>query len=96
MADDLHAVWLYGSRARGEAGHEDSDVDVIALTAGGRSHDDRRVTELALLAAQEVGMSPVYLSVRVYDRRWLAGRREIGSFFIQEVDRDKVVPDGHP
>ncbi|MGI8594305.1 MAG: nucleotidyltransferase domain-containing protein [Solirubrobacteraceae bacterium] len=93
--DELHAVWLYGSRARGEAGHEDSDVDLLVLTAGGRSRDSRRVDELAWQAAEEVGMSPIYLSVRVYDEEWLAGRREIRSFFIQEVDRDKVVLHGH-
>lgn len=45
---DLHAVWLYGSRARGE---------------------------------------PPY----VFDPEWVTARRAIDSFFMREVDRDKVV-----
>jgi len=35
-------------------------------------------------------------SVKVNDRTWLEGRREIESFFIQEVDRDEVVLYGNP
>ncbi|HTX30440.1 MAG TPA: nucleotidyltransferase domain-containing protein [Solirubrobacteraceae bacterium] len=32
LGEDLHAVWLFGSRARGEAlAHEDSDVDLLVL-----------------------------------------------------------------
>jgi hypothetical protein len=31
--------------------------------------------------------------VHVHDQSWLAQRREIRSFFIAEVDRDKVVLD---
>ena len=30
-------------------------------------------------------------SVKVLDAAWLAGRRAIESFFIQDVDRDKIV-----
>ncbi len=32
----------------------------------------------------------------VFDDEWLAGRRAIQSFFMQEVDRDKVVLAGRP
>jgi len=35
-------------------------------------------------------------SVLVDTPEWLRGRREIRSFFIQEVDRDKVFPFGAP
>ena len=35
--------------------------------------------------------SPVYYSVQVRDADWLADRRQIRSFFVQEVDRDKIV-----
>ena len=31
----------------------------------------------------------------VYDPQWLRGRREIESFFIGEVDRDKIVLAGN-
>ena len=34
--------------------------------------------------------------MKVYDPSWLEGRRQIESFFIREVDRDKVVLLGEP
>jgi len=40
--DDLFAVWLYGSRARGERTHDESDVDVLVITRGERS-DERLI-----------------------------------------------------
>jgi|GEM_PF-3581876 len=41
--------------------------------------------------ADAEGDSPVYYSLRIFDTEWLRGRREIRSFFTQEVDRDKIV-----
>lgn len=35
LGDDLRALWLYGSRARGEA-HPESDVDLLVIADGGR------------------------------------------------------------
>lgn len=46
------------------------------------------LSETAALAEDE---SPLTYSVHVHDEKWLRGRREIESFFIGEVDRDKVV-----
>lgn len=34
LGDDLRALWLYGSRARGEA-HEESDIDLLLIADGG-------------------------------------------------------------
>ena len=34
-------------------------------------------------------------SIHVHTPEWLAQRREIRSFFIAEVDRDKVILGGH-
>jgi predicted nucleotidyltransferase len=90
---DLHAVWLYGSRARGERPHLESDVDLLVLTSGGRDRDLLRAIELKAQAADEEGAYPL-ISVKVYDPEWLRGRREIDSFFIREVDRDKIVLHG--
>jgi hypothetical protein len=42
-------------------------------------------------AALAEGECPFTYSVHVYDPEWLRGRRKIESFFIQEVDRDKIV-----
>ena len=90
LADDLHAVWLYGSRARGEQLGEGSDVDILVI-----GEDGERTQELAtrLLgeAAEAEGVSPWSFSVLGWDLEWLANRRGIESFFVQEVERDKLV-----
>jgi predicted nucleotidyltransferase len=83
---DLHAVWLFGSRARGEPPHEESDVDVLVLLDD--PSYDRHLDAIRLIqdAADAEGASGTYFSVKAYDREWLEGRREIESFFIQEVE----------
>jgi predicted nucleotidyltransferase len=97
LADDLHAIWLYGSRARGEASIAEtdpdlkSDIDLMVIAEGGRQRYSAKVHELAYKAAVDGGESPVWYSVFVFDPDWLRGRREIKSFFIQNVDRDKLV-----
>jgi predicted nucleotidyltransferase len=90
---DLHGVWLYGSRARGELPHAGSDIDILAITSGGQERDLLRAIELQAQAAHEQGTYPP-VSVKVYDPAWLDGRRKIRSFFIAEVDRDKIVLHG--
>jgi predicted nucleotidyltransferase len=88
----LHAVWLFGSRARGESPSEESDVDVLVLVnddsweAKERIHDTLQATARAL-RLQSLTWS---FSIHIHTPGWLAQRREIQSFFIAEVDRDKV------
>jgi predicted nucleotidyltransferase len=94
LGDELDSVWLYGSRARGEAPHEESDIDLIVLTANGDA-DHGRVIDAAFEAREGV-LDIGWLSVHTQDRAWLEGRRAIESFFIQEVDRDKIVLYGKP
>jgi len=100
LGGDLLAVWLYGSRARGDANPEEtdddrkSDVDLMAIAAGGRNRYGDRIHALLFEATEAEGESPVWYSVFVGDPEWLRGRREIRSFFIQEVDRDKIVLHG--
>jgi predicted nucleotidyltransferase len=99
VGDGLLAVWLYGSRARGEADPSEtdpdrrSDVDLLAVVSEGR--DARQIGwHVQPLVEKAVDMeddSPVYYSLRVFDTGWLRERREIRSFFVQEVDRDKLV-----
>ena len=96
LGDALRAVWLYGSRARGESRREDSDVDVYVVTEGGRPRDDARVGDIAWRVSEEVGLSPFALSVQVRDPRHVAYKRGVEDFFIAEVDRDKVVLAGAP
>jgi len=95
LGDDLISVWLFGSRARGEATGPLSDVDVLVVTRAGRMDERAAWKELTRIAEEE-GHSPVLLSLLVWDPEWMAHRREIRSFFIQEVDRDKIVLHGSP
>jgi predicted nucleotidyltransferase len=96
--DNLRSIWLYGSRARGEEPHAESDVDLlVVLEAESESLEDFfRLGRLMDDAAEAGGASPVFFSVHVYDRARLEQRRQIRSFFIQEVDRDKIVLAGEP
>ena len=99
LGADLLGVWLYGSRARGEADPTESDPDrrsdVNVLAIVDPSRDAREVGWWALpmveAEADALGDSPVYYSLRIFDTEWLRGRREIHSFFTQEVNRDKLV-----
>jgi predicted nucleotidyltransferase len=90
LGDDLRALWLYGSRARGEV-HPESDVDLLVIADGGRDRYQRIAWDLSEEVAAASGESPFSYSVHVHDREWLQRRREIESFFIGEVDRDKLV-----
>jgi predicted nucleotidyltransferase len=87
----LQAVWLYGSRARGEAPGPDSDVDLLVIAGGDVEGHQRLALELSEAAALAEGENPFAYSVHVYDPQWLRRRREIDSFFIGEVDRDKLI-----
>jgi predicted nucleotidyltransferase len=102
LGDDLHAVWLYGSRARGEANPYEtdpdrmSDIDLMVLVDASRGWDPygAEVMQLVEEIAAAEGLSPVWFSPFVRDPEWLKERREIRSFFIQEVDRDKLILHG--
>jgi predicted nucleotidyltransferase len=93
----LRSVWLYGSRARGERPAPDSDIDVLVIADPAEGVDDV-LTAILLVdrAAADLGVERPIVSVRVRDSAWLDGRRQIDSFFIGEVDRDKVVLYGEP
>ena len=95
LGDDLRGLWLYGSRARGTA-HPESDVDLLVIAEGGRDRYGRIAGDLSEEIAIAEGESPFNYSVHVRDPAWLQRRREIESFFIQEVDRDKIVLAGSP
>jgi predicted nucleotidyltransferase len=96
LGPHLRSVWLYGSRARGEPGGEDSDVDLLVVSTRGEPNDDLRVIELAFEAAGAEGANPARYSIKLYDPELVEQRRRIRSFFMQEVDRDKVVLAGEP
>jgi len=91
LDSDLHAIWLYGSRARGETPHPESDIDLMVIADGGSGRYGMKSIELLNDVAYAEGVSPVWYSLFIGDPAWLRARREIRSFFIAEVDRDKIV-----
>jgi predicted nucleotidyltransferase len=99
LGPGLLAVWLYGSRARGEADptetHHDrrSDIDMIVIvdSASGWRALGGDVVPIIEAAAGAEGDTPTYYSVLVYEADRLRERRRVRSFFIGEVDRDKIV-----
>jgi len=99
LGDDLLAVWLYGSRARGEADPDEthydrrSDIDMMAIVGPGRDVNSFRweFTPKLIEAVEAEGDSPPYYSMHLHELEWLIDRRRIRSFFFQEVDRDKLV-----
>lgn len=95
LGEELVAVWLYGSRARGEAPKPESDVDLLVITRAGRK-DWRTAYRLLNQAADREGASPAFFSLKVFDPTWIAERRRVESFFMRDVDRDKVVLAGSP
>ena len=99
LGDDLLAVWLYGSRARGEADpnetHYDrrSDIDMMAIVGPGRNVSSFKweFTPKLIDAVVAEGDFPPYYSMHLHELEWLIDRRRIRSFFFGEVDRDKLV-----
>ena len=88
----LHAVWLFGSRARGERPDPESDVDLLVLVDDASWDGRMLVRKLLDEAAQDLDLQALvwYFSIHVHTPQWLAERRKIQSFFMAELDRDKV------
>jgi len=91
LGSRLRSVWLYGSRARGERPHPESDVDLLVVLDHFTWQDDWEVHRIVSAVAEAEDLSPVFFSTQTYDVERIAQRRDIKSFFIQEVDRDKIV-----
>jgi predicted nucleotidyltransferase len=96
LGDELHAVWLFGSRARGEPAGEDSDVDLLVIVDDASWVGTERVHAALEDSARALSLGALTWSVSVHVNTpaWLAQRRAIESFFIAEVDRDKVILTG--
>jgi predicted nucleotidyltransferase len=92
--DALDAVWLYGSRARGERPHDESDIDVLVVTRGDR--DDEALIATLWRVLDEMGNPHILVDPRQRSRAWVEDRRAIDSFFLRDVDRDKIVLNGAP
>jgi predicted nucleotidyltransferase len=96
LGRELHAVWLFGSRARGEAPAEESDVDLMVFVDDASWDGRMRVRKMLDIVAHDLGLDALAwsFSIHVHNPAWLEQRRAIESFFIAEVDRDKIVLSG--
>jgi predicted nucleotidyltransferase len=92
----MRSIWLYGSRARGEPPHAESDIDLLVVLEGRHWRDDWDAHRIVSSAAEAAELSPFLFSTRTYDTERIVQRREIESFFMREVDRDKIVLYGEP
>lgn len=92
LGDAVSAVWLFGSRARGETVSELSDIDVLVISDRAGWAESSRAYEALHDAAREVSLPEVAwsFSLQVRDPRWLQDRRAVGSFFASELDRDHI------
>jgi predicted nucleotidyltransferase len=92
LGDELHAAWLFGSRARGEQVDELSDIDVLVIADRTEWAAASLVLEAVHDAAREVSLPEVAwsFSVHVHEPAWVDQRRSIESFFMAEVDRDHI------
>jgi len=90
--NQVDSIWLFGSRARGVTPSESSDVDLLVLVADDSWDAKARIHDTLLQTARALDLQALTwsFSVHIHTPEWLARRREIGSFFIAEVDRDKV------
>lgn len=90
--NEVESIWLFGSRARGGPPSEDSDVDLLVLVADDSWDAKARIHDALQQTARALDLQALTwsFSVHIHTPEWLAQRREIGSFFIAEVDRDKV------
>jgi len=96
LGPELIAVWLYGSRARGERHHEDSDVDLLVITARGRDDGARVMDVLEEACGEDVrtwldrparrALSPRSEELRALATRKLAAARTLlDSGFSQDA-----------
>ena len=92
LGEGLRGAWLFGSRARGEEPGEDSDVDMVVFVDDASWDGRMGVRQVLDEVAHRLGMDDLAwrFSVHVHTLDWLARRREVRSFFVAELERDKV------
>jgi uncharacterized protein (UPF0332 family)/predicted nucleotidyltransferase len=88
FGDDLHGIWLYGSRARGEWTHDESDIDLLVVANARGPDDDLLLIRLRDQAAEAEGVGPDWFSVKLYEPERVAERRELRSFFMRGRPRE--------
>jgi predicted nucleotidyltransferase len=80
----------------GRAAGEDSDIDLLVITRGDPERDRSRTWALIDEVARELRANPAPYVPQTWDRAWLENRRAIDSFFVKDLDRDRIVLFGDP
>ena len=91
LGEDLLAVWLFGSKARGEEAGPETDIDLLVVTRRGSREDGELVRQLAERSAEAEGTSHLAFRAIVHSPEGVAERRAKDTFFLREIDRDKIV-----
>src|SRR4051794_30296765 len=76
------------------ASPDESDVDVLVVTRAERDDEALIPTLWSVLA--QMGNPRIVVDPRQRSRAWVEDRRAIDSFFLRDVDRDKIVLYGDP
>lgn len=67
--DDIHAIILFGSRARGE-GDEESDIDILVLLNGENYPLKIKIWDYAhkIFCEMDIAISPLVLSLKQFEK----------------------------
>ncbi len=91
LGEDLLALWLFGSKARGEPAGPETDIDLVLVTRRGSREDGELVRRLLERAAGAEGTFPLAFQTILHTPEEVAERRAKDTFFMREVDRGKIV-----
>jgi predicted nucleotidyltransferase len=83
FGEQLVDVWLFGSRARGDA-HPDSDIDVLVVLD---DPDTQALSEARACGFDILLTHDVFLSIRAMSRQQLQELAELGSLFYRAARR---------
>jgi uncharacterized protein len=86
FGEQLVDVWLFGSRARGDA-HADSDIDVLVVLD---DPDAQALSEARACGFDILLTHDVFLSIRAMSRQQLQELAELGSLFYRTLMRDSI------
>ncbi len=86
LSDRLVDLWLFGSRARGDA-HPGSDIDVLVVLD---DPDAQALSDARALGFDMLLTHDIFLSIRAMSKQQLQELAELGSLFYRNLMRDSI------